>query len=493
MVNLLKAKMLCLGAIMAAALPYLAKGQDKEGAEGGEKKAFFHMDRGMGSDFIAIDDDEFDGFRNPARLISVERPTVILDTRGDLSFAGVELKYTSPSEDKGGPAGKKSELTQEISAFGYYGTEGLVGGAIPLGGVVLGVMGGGSLKGLILSGKTDSVNVYGTPALEDKFGSSVGLDVISPQYWASVSGGLKLGSVGLGGSVAYIGSSDHFKGEFENSSSTSGASPSSFSSKSTVDLGRSLNVIELGVGVVYEPAEFGLDGLFKYSLINDGFAGSMKTTSTSNGSTSSTDYEGSQSSTGGSFVLTGKGTYRINELLKLGGTLQGEYMTATVNNPQIDSTSSSGSKEMTSKEYKLAEGSMLDVGLGAGVALEPDDRTVVGLDYLTSFARIRMDLFDEGGKTTAIVEPTVFATSLRLGAERWLSENLAIRGGIKQNPFYLPLRTVAFWGGTYLVGDFKVNYSYDPSYLDLSRLTFFPTLEGVVNEGGHRFFLSWNF
>ena len=493
MVNLLKAKVLCLVAIVVmAASPYTVRGQEEVEGEGG-KKAFIHMDRGMGSDFIAIDDDEFDGFRNPARLISVERPTVILDTRGDLSFAGVEIKYTSPSEKKGGPAGKKSELTQEISAFGYYGSEGMVGGAIPLGGVVLGVLGGGSLKGLIISGKTDSVNVYGTPALEEKFGSSVGLDVISPQYQASVSGGLRLGSVGLGGSVGYLGSSDHFKGEYANSSSRSGGTPSNFSSKSTVDLSRSFNVIEFGVGAVYEPAEFGLEGLFKYSLINDGFTGNMKTTSTSNGSTNTTDYVGSQSSTGGSFVLAGKGTYRISEVLKLGGRLEGEYMTATFNNPKIDSTSSSGDKETTSKEYKLAEGSMFDVGLGAGIALEPDDKTVLGLDYLTSYASIRMDMFDEGGKTTAIVEPKIFATSLRVGAERWISENLALRVGIKQNPFYLPLRTVAFMGGTYVIGDFKANYSYDPSYLDLSRLTFFPTLDGVINEGGHRIFFSWNF
>ena len=84
-------------------------------------------------------------------------------------------------------------------------------------------------------------------------------------------------------------------------------------------------------------------------------------------------------------------------------------------------------------------------------------------------------------------------TNTQVGLERWFTEDIAAKAGWRQNILAYPRNTL-FAGACYRPNErWTFNYDYAEGTIAVDKISAFMTLADVINPGGHRITLTYNF
>lgn len=144
-------------------------------------------------------------------------------------------------------------------------------------------------------------------------------------------------------------------------------------------------------------------------------------------------------------------------------------------------------------DYDIADGSEFDVRVLPGIAFYPDEQTTLAFDYNVNFVKIGVDTLDESGTVTGEHDLSEIWTNTQVGLERWLTEDVSIKAGWRQNIFAYPRNTM-FAGAYYRPNEnWSLNYDYSEGLIGIDKLSAFIVLKDVIRPGGHRITIGYGF
>ena len=190
-------------------------------------------------------------------------------------------------------------------------------------------------------------------------------------------------------------------------------------------------------------------------------------------------------------TIEGAGRYKLLDNLRAGGMLELQFIPGIKvdrHGERWDLVGPFG--ERTTQDYRLADASERHIKFGGGLAFYPDEKTTLAFDYGYDRLTISADVYDDDSFEVDDLQLSAYHTFTRLGAERWVIDNLAAKIGWEQNLFGYP-RNVFFGGLTYKFDDnWLINYDYRGSQLTLNNLSLFVPFEDVVKPASHRFMIT---
>ena len=144
-------------------------------------------------------------------------------------------------------------------------------------------------------------------------------------------------------------------------------------------------------------------------------------------------------------------------------------------------------------DYNIAEGDELDIKVGPGFAIYPDEQTTLAFDYNVILRRVNLDTLTDEGKVIGEHSLSETWTSTQVGLERWFTEDVSAKAGWRQNILAYPRNTM-FAGACYRPGErWSFNYDYAEGTIAVDKVSAFMTLADVINLGGHRITLTYSF
>lgn len=194
---------------------------------------------------------------------------------------------------------------------------------------------------------------------------------------------------------------------------------------------------------------------------------------------------------GWGITLEGGGRYKLMDNLRVGGTVAMQFIpgiTLDWRGERWDLVGPFG--ERTSEDYRLADADERHYEFGGGLAFYPDEKTTLAFDYGYRRLTVSAKVYEDESAEVDDLELAAYHTFTRLGAERWLIDNLAARIGWEQNLFSYP-RNVFFGGLTYKFDDdWLINYDYRGCQLTANNLSLFVPFEDIVKPASHRFTIT---
>ena len=418
---------------------------------------------------------------NPADLNLIPRTFVGGDVGGDLSFGGFDLRLNDGSAGAGPTApGERSGL--DISYLTGLGGQGLGAYRAPTW-----VVGGQArLDRSQLKFSYNGRGILADPLLATDDGWT-DLDVIGFNYGGTVAGAYAIAPHVLGGSFAYRAEKEDGSYDFEYLPDTGEGAGGTHAVKEQWGR-REVKDYWVKVGYSFAPGgNYDLGGAVGYRAFHSTLDGRA---SASKGETADSQDEGSAGHVAAdspAITVDVAGRYLFGGRIRLGGA----FGMQRLNSITVDYTGESWDMngpfgEHEYQDFRLADGNELRIRTGGGVAFYPDDRTTLALDYTYDRLSIQGDVYSSNGEHDYDVAAGAYHTFTQLGLERWLIDNLAVRGGWRQNLFTLP-RTVFNAGVSYKITDqWFFNYDYNDAQLSLDTLSLFVPFDEIVQPASHR-------
>ncbi len=191
-------------------------------------------------------------------------------------------------------------------------------------------------------------------------------------------------------------------------------------------------------------------------------------------------------------TIDGGGRYRLLDNLRVGGAVALQFIpgiTLDWRGERWDLIGPFG--ERTSEDYRLANADERRYRFGGGLAFYPDEKTTLAFDYGYDRLAASAKVYDDESAQVDELRLSAYHTFTRLGAERWVIDNLAAKIGWEQDLFSYP-RNVFFGGLTYKFEDnWLINYDYRGGQLTANNLSLFAPFEDIVKPASHRFTVIW--
>jgi hypothetical protein len=144
-------------------------------------------------------------------------------------------------------------------------------------------------------------------------------------------------------------------------------------------------------------------------------------------------------------------------------------------------------------DYDLADGDEMDIKVGPGFALYPDEKTTLAFDFNVSSRTINVNTLTEEGEVVTEYAFSEMWTYTQVGLERWLTDDFAAKAGWRQNIMTFPRNTM-FAGACYKPNEsWGFNYDYAEGTIGIDKVSPFMTLGDVITLGGHRMTVSYSF
>ncbi len=417
------------------------------------------FDAGTGVEFNAEDNALVSYVANPAKLVYYGRSTVLLDVGGDWSIGSIKYSENGGKGKPGAPpepgeAG--AELTFNVAAAG-------TGLGVVRSGAAVAAFGGH------VDWTTFSVGLSGFSVPEVGYwrGDSYTFDVPNERVEAVVA--LDLGSWAWGGSARF--------------GHTNASSDDKWIGESAWNPEMRWNFAELTLTNI----EFLGGGLYRSGETRFGFAAGLQLLNNSLDVLyadpgywySYPRHDGFEAS---AKRFLGRADYRMMPWTRVGIGFKLDFNAApgvTVDEHDVD--------------YRVAEGTEYDLAFRPGFALYPDDRTAIAFDYNVNLVHLAYDELDHTGGTFNEYVFDELVTSSQVGVERWLTDDVSVKAGWRQNVLALPRNTM-FAGACYRPGEnWSLNYDYAEGYVTVNRPSAFLTLADLVRPGSHRITLTYSF
>lgn len=201
---------------------------------------------------------------------------------------------------------------------------------------------------------------------------------------------------------------------------------------------------------------------------------------------------GSLTLTGTGVTVDGSGRYYVLDNLRVGGALAMEFIPG-INidwrGERWDLVGPFGERD--ADDYRLAKCDERHYRFGGGLAFYPDEKTTLAFDYGYARVSLSAEAYNESSSEVDELDFAAYHTYTRLGAERWLTDNLGAKIGWEQNLFSYP-RNVFFGGIAYKFDDdWFINYDYRGGQLTINNLSLFVPYGDVVKPASHRFTVTW--
>jgi hypothetical protein len=195
---------------------------------------------------------------------------------------------------------------------------------------------------------------------------------------------------------------------------------------------------------------------------------------------------------GTAVTIDGSGRYYVFDNVRVGGEVAMEFVPGI----NVDWTGekwdlSGPFGEWETDAYRLAKCDERHYRFGGGVAFYPDEKTTLAFDYGYARLSLSAEAYNESSSEVDQHDFAAYHTYTRLGAERWLTDNLGAKIGWEQNLFSYP-RNVFFGGIAYKFDDdWFINYDYRGGQLTINNLSLFVPYGDVIKPASHRFTVTW--
>lgn len=422
---------------------------------------------------------------NPADFNLLPRRLAVADVGGDLSFGGVSFK--------------KNEGT---SAPGYHepNNNGLkLNYVSALGGKGLGVYGqdfwvaGGTLKfnrtSASLNYNGDAFTVNPLVTLDDGWTAAEG---VAMAYGFTAAGAvdiLKPHILGLSLTFAPERLEAQYDHEFTPAEGVTGHTVEGLWGR------RELREIGIKGGYSFRPdAGWDVGGAVGVRFLSSGIDWRAQREEETSENVNRNGSEGHLDLKGRSVTITANGRYQLMDNIRLGGAGMMSFTPGST----IDRTGETWDLEgpfgeNTAEAFRVAKVGEQRYRCGAGVAFLPDDRTTLGFDYTFDLYRASATGVHEKVPPTSTMALSAYHTYTQLGVERWMSDNLAMKAGWRQDLFGWP-RNVFFGGATYKLDDaWLLHYDYVGSQITVNNLSLFVPLDDIIKPASHRVMVAWLF
>lgn len=438
------------------------------------------FDGGTGVTFYAEPNTFIAYLSNPAYFNFLPKTFAGGDFGGDLSFGG--FRYTrNGGEPTPGPSHADEETALRVSY-----TAGL-------GGYALGAYRRDfwNIGGQAYINRTAASFAYNGPAVVvDSFFSAgegwTGIDAVSQNYGIVAAGSAAFGPHVAGGSFAFR--PERLEGDFDFEYLPPPSEEGTHEVAETWGR-REVKDYHLKAGYVFRPeGPYEAGGAVGYRALRstigwrDAEAEEKGTTVTDQGRSGRVALKGQ------GFTVDADGRYMFWEKMRLGGALTMQFLSDVLmdfEGERWDLVGPFGEREK--EKYRLAKANENRIRFGGGVAFYPDERTTLAFDY--TYDRLTEDVttYDEDGAKADDINLAAYHTYTQLGVERWVIDNLSVKGGVRQNLFGYP-RNVFFAGLGYEFDDeWYINYDYTGYQLTVNDLSLFMPFDEIVKPASHRF------